>query len=315
MFPMFTWGAETLAVQQEGADRKWATFTAVGKEQRPFVGRREAVLLEHDGRGFLTHMWFGGSFPNFALLRIRVYVDLEAQASIDMELGMGTGFGFEGSNAPWGNKYFGKTGSPSGIFNFYRIPFSSHIRVTAELPNGVPDDQVFWWIVRGLENAPLEVAGRALPPGARLRLYKNEHLHVEPLAEFELCNTRKSGMLFQVAMAAKSERFDFMEAMMRAYLGQTGALQLLSSGLEDYFLGTYYFNRGLYHLPQAGLTHKDEKNATFSAYRFHDEDPIVFRDGFRLTCRCGEQQGDKVFGPTGKPAATTYTTYAWTYEW
>jgi hypothetical protein len=116
-------------------------------------------------------------------------------------------------------------------------------------------------------------------------------------------------------MAAKSSNLEFMEGQMRAYLGSASEPEFLSSGLEDYFLGTYYFNRGLYHLPQAGLTHKDEKENSFSAYRFHEEDPIVFSAGIRLACRCGERRGNKTFGTTGNPQATTYTTYTWTYEW
>ncbi len=291
------------------------TFSHIGKEERIFLEKREAELGEQDGSGFLTHMWFGGSFPHFEQLRIRVYVDRESQASIEMELGMGTGFGFQDPDAPWGTKFFGKTGSPSGIYNFYRIPFSKHIRVTAELPTGVPRDQVFWWILRGTGNEALQVPGMQIPEQARLRLYRNDHLTVEPLGEFDLCKTSRDGVLFQVAMAAKSTNLEFMEAMMRAYIGGASEPQLLSSGLEDYFLGTYYFNRGLYHLPEAGLTHKDEKQSAFSAYRFHDQDPIYFSNGFRLTCRNGEQKGNKVYGPTGKPGTTTYTTYAWTYEW
>ncbi len=87
----------------------------------------------------------------------------------------------------------------------------------------------------------------------------------------------------------------YMEACMRAYIGQAKEPLMLSSGLEDYFLGTYYFNRGRYATPVAGLTHFDPKQNEFSAYRFHEDDPVFFRNGLRLTCRCGEKIGDKVF--------------------
>ena len=51
---------------------------------------------------------------------------------------------------------------------------------------------------------------------------------------------------------------------------------------------------------------------TFSAYRFHDADPVVFKSGLRLTCRCGDQ----VNGITiGNPPETRYTTYVWVYRW
>lgn len=272
-------------------------------------------MAEKSGSGYIDHMWFGGSFPNFKTLRLRVYVDDESSASIDMELGLGVGVGFQDPDAPWGTKFNGITGEPSGIFLNYRIPFTKKIRVTAELPEGVSRDTVFWWIVRGIENLPLEVSGLHLPENARLRLYTKADRMIQPLEEFDLCKLAGAGMIFMVTMAAKSSSFEFMEGQMRAYFGQDREPQFLSSGLEDYFLGTYYFNRGLYHLRQAGLTHRSEEDHSFSAYRFHDLDPIVFSDGLRLACRCGEKRGDKTFGPTGKPQPTTYTTYVWAYEW
>ena len=91
---------------------------------------------------------------------------------------------------------------------------------------------------------------------------------------------------------------------------------LLSSGLEDYFLGTYYFNRGRYANNLAGLTHFDEKARTFSAYRFHEDDPIFFRTGLRLTCRCGETEDGSLQGKLkGDPPETEFSTYAWVYRW
>jgi hypothetical protein len=292
-----------------------STFTQVGKQKKPFLEQPEAVLAERSGTGYLDHMWFGGSFPHFSKLRVRIYVDGETAPSIDMELGLGVGVGFEDSFAPWGSKFSGITGAPSGVFMNYRIPYSKSIRVTAELPAGVPRDTVFWWIVRGIENLPLSISGIQMPARARLRLHKKEDQQVQPLEEFMLCEVAGGGMVFMVTMAAKSTNFEFLEGQVRSYSGKDPAPQFLSSGLEDYFLGTYYFNRGLYHLDQAGLTHKNEEDHSFSAYRFHDLDPIVFSDGIRLTCRCGEKSGDQVFGATGHPQPTTFTTYVWTYEW
>jgi hypothetical protein len=292
-----------------------STFTQVGKQKKPFLEHKEAVLAEKAGSGYLDHMWFGGAFPHFSKLRLRIYVDGEMTPSIDMELGLGVGVGFEDSYAPWGSKFSGITGAPSGVFMNYRVPYSKNIRVTAELPAEVSRETVFWWIVRGIENLPLELSGLKMPAHTKLKLHKKEDQEVQPLDEFTLCRVAGAGMVFMVTMAARSTNFEFMEGQMRAYLGKDEQPQFLSSGLEDYFLGTYYFNRGLYHLPQAGLTHKNEEDHSFSAYRFHDLDPIVYADGIRLTCRCGEKSGDVAFGTTGHPQPTTYTTYVWTYEW
>jgi hypothetical protein len=289
------------------------TFGTAGKELRVLGGGKEAELFRRDGAGSLTHMWFGGDFPQYLRTRIRVYVDGESAASIDMELGLGHGIGFSDAAAPWGVARMGKTGHPSGIYNTFRIPFGKGVRVTAQLAEGVKANPPFWWIIRGGENLPVQIGGVRLPDPARLRLHKREDYHAQPLEEFDLCVVKNAGALYLVTIAAKSEgNLNFLEAQMRAYIDGDKEPLMLSSGLEDYFLGTYYFNRGRYYTPVAGLTHIDQKDYSFAAYRFHDDDPIFFSTSLRLTCRCGEKSGDHVFG---NPKPTTYTTYAWVYEW
>ena len=119
-------------------------------------------------------------------------------------------------------------------------------------------------------------------------------------------------MLYMVTIAAKSSKFCFMESCVRAYMGGAKTPLLLSSGLEDYFLGTYDFNRGRYYTPIAGVTHL-VPNSEFSAYRFHETDPVFFNSGLRLTLRDGEESHGKVFGC--RPQNTVFTTYVWVYEW
>lgn len=295
------------------------TFCSIGKERDVLNDYQESELLRHTGRGCLTHMWFGGDWPGYMETRIRVYVDGEPTASIDMELGLGHGIGFGDAAAPWGCARLGKTGHPSGIYNTYRIPFGSSVRVTAQRPKSSPDGAPFWWIVRGTENLPVSLGGVQLPPQARLRLHKLELFTAQPLEEFALCDLTGAGALYQVTIAARTKQvrgdwkdLSFLEACMRAYLDGASEPTLLSSGLEDYFLGTYYFNRGRYATDVAGLTHLDPQAASFSAYRFHDEDPLFFQQGLRLTCRCGEEIDGRVFHA---PAATVYSTYTWVYQW
>jgi hypothetical protein len=294
-------------------------FCVSGKERSVLNGYREAELLRQAGKGCLTHMWFGGDWPGYERTRIRIYVDGEPTPSIDMELGLGHGVGFGDGEAPWGGTKVGKTGHPSGLYNTYKIPFGTEIRVTAQRSPDSPDGAPFWWILRGTDNLPVRIAGIPLPDHARLRLHKLEGHVAKPFEEFALCDVAGAGVLYQVAMAADGLRdqgdwkdISYLEAIVRAYVnGQSRALQL-SSGLEDYFLGTYYFNRGRYANDLAGLTHLDSKTSTFSAYRFHDNDPVCFQDGLRLTCRCGEEVGGKKLHD---PPETEYTTYTWIYQW
>lgn len=287
------------------------TFGASSKEVFLFKDVKEAELFEHTGKGCLNHMWFGGSWPDYGKITIRVYVDGESAPSIEMELFMGHGIGFQDQAAPWGVRRIGKTGEPSGVYNTYRIPFGKSVKVTAQLAETSPKDQPFWYIIRGVENEPVVFNGVKLPDSARLHLHKLENYTAQPLEEFSICDAEKSGMLYQVTIAAKSSQFTFLESMVRAYIDGAETPVFLSSGLEDYFLGTYYFNRGRYYNEIAGLTHLDKDRFEFSAYRFHEEDPVFFSKGFKLTLRCGEQTELL----TWKAPETTYTTYAWVYEW
>ena len=294
-------------------------FCQIGKEVPVLDGYTEAELLYHQGSGCLTHMWFGGDWPGFEKTRLRVYVDDEATASIDMAMGLGHGYGFGGEAAPWGMERLGKTGHPSGVYNTYRIPFGRSIRVTAQRSEASPDGAPFWWILRGVEGLTASLGGVELPPQARLHLYTQEEFVAHPLEEFALCDVSGAGALYQVTMAGESLRnvgdwkdISYLEAIIRAYLNGAATPLLLSSGLEDYFLGTYYFNRGLYANALAGLTYFDGARNAFSAYRFHDEDPLFFHDGLRLTCRCGEELNGAMLHD---PPPTCFSTYTWVYQW
>ena len=293
---------------------KLKAFGTIGKEQRVLSPGVEAELFRYSGKGCINHMWFGGNFKNYGLTHIRVYVDDEKQASIDMEMMMGHGIGFQDEGAPWGVERIGKTGQPSGIYDTYRIPFGRNVRVTAQRGKDEEGNPPFWWIIRGVENLPVVLGGVRLPESARLKLYKVENHTTKPLEELDIYNGRRSGALYQVTIAGRSSTFGFLESCVRAYLGGSKSPLMLSSGMEDYFLGTYYFNRGKYYTPVAGLTHLVPQKE-FSAYRFHEADPVFFQNGLRLTIRAGEQIDEKVYGPKPGPAETVYTTYAWVYEW
>jgi len=298
-------------------------FGSIGKAQDALDGHVEAELLDHAGKGCLTHMWFGGDWPGYERTRIRVYVDGEIIPSIDMELGLGHGFGFGDDGSPWGTVKMGKTGAPSGIYNTRRIPFGEHIRITGQRHPDGPASSPFWWILRGTEHLSPAVGGVELPAAARLRLHRLDSFTAKPLQEFALCDVDGAGALYQVTIAAQALEkkegwlaMSFLEACMRAYIDKSPTPLMLSSGLEDYFTGTYYFNRGRFANDLAGLTHYDEKSQSFSAYRFHDDDPLFFTKGLRLTCRCGETEHGTRSGPmAGNPPETVYDTYCWVYQW
>jgi hypothetical protein len=290
---------------------------AIGKGEKVLGGDSEAVLFEHQGKGCLSHFWFGGNFAGVENTRIRFYIDGEKKPSIDMDLYLGHGIGFNDNTAPWATKHIGKIGKRNGIYNNYRIPFGTSIRVTAQRSPEAAENPQIWWIIRGIENGRVNLGGVVLPETARLKLHRLENHDAKPLEEFDLSTSTGRGALYQVTIAGDSTNLGYLEACMRAYLGKDPKPLMLSSGLEDYFLGTYYFDTGMFHADIAGLTHFDKKAGRFSAYRFHDEDPIIFQDGLRLTCRCGETEHGDTDSDVAylNPPPTRFTAYTWVYEW
>jgi len=291
-----------------------------GKHQQILGGGKEAVLFEHEGKGCLTHFWFGGNFNGVEDTRIRYYIDGEETASIDMDLYMGHGIGFNDNRAPWSNKHMGKIGARNGFFNNFRIPFGTSVRVTAQRAENADDNQPIWWIIRGVENGRVTLGGEKLPETARLKLIRQENIEVDELAEFDLFDAKGAGAVFKVTIAAEGLEdggITYLEGCIRAYKAGSKEPILISSGLEDYFLGTYYFDTGFFHSDTGGLTHLDQERKTFSAYRFHDEDPIFFSKGLRMTCRNWESiHGGPDEPPAyGKGQRTRYTTYSWVYQW
>ena len=137
------------------------TFGGIGKERPILEAGKEVELFRHAGAGCLTHMWFAMD----SRTRIRVYVDGETAPSIDMAQDLGHGYAHGGPPEPWGVPRLGRGG---GVYNTYRIPFGTEVRVTV-LPTTEVFDSVTkrdaWWIIRGTEGLPVTVGGVRLPAG------------------------------------------------------------------------------------------------------------------------------------------------------
>ena len=274
-------------------------------------------------------------------MRIRIYIDGEEEASLDFLLFLAHGVGFtediEAAYIPWGTRRIAHA-ADGGIYNTYRIPFSKSFRVTATHPTG----GAFFYIIRGVENLAVTVGELTLPSNTRLRLYKQVGVSLKPLEFIILASTSNTaGLLFQVTLAANSTDFNYLEACMRAVIDDSPNVTWLSSGTEDFFLSAYYFNKGVYHLDNSGLTYTNGKGV-MSAYKFFENDPILFSKSLQLLWRCGETINVNSGCPNDWPppppsapshetasysphhskeplapqlATTTVTTYTWIYEY
>ena len=262
-------------------------------------------------------------------MRIRIYIDGEQEASIDFMLFLAHGIGSdektEAKYMPWGTKRIGHN-ADGAIYNTYQIPFDKSFRVTATHPSG----GTFWYIIRGVEGMPVVVGNLELPVhNTRLRLYKNVDIHLTPLQFITLANVNSTaGWLYQVTLFTRSSDFQYLKACMRAKIDGNN-ITWLSSGTDDFFLSGYYFSGGVYHTDNSGLTYKNDPG-TMSAYKFFENDPVLFSKSFELMWRCGDtndvNQGCPSDWPPPKgnwynkhnyssPLDTVVTSYAWVYEY
>jgi len=161
-----------------------------------------------------------------------------------------------------------------------------------------------------------------LPEHAQLKLYKQENVLLKPLEFLTLVDTYNHGALWMVSFVAKSSNLNFLEGCFRMYLQDASRPQLVSSGTEDYFQSAYYFDSGVFHFSEAGLTHFNETAGQVSAYKVHNYDSLFFKQGgFRFVWRNGDVIDDHGFKcadtgtPAGNPQHSNVTVCAWVYEW
>jgi hypothetical protein len=304
----------------------------------------ETVVFQHrltpgesSQYALMNHFWSTCSPAAEATMVVRYYIDGETNASIAFEPPLAVGVGFDDGTAPWGTKWFGigaGKGQGQAWFHNFKIPFRDSVRVTVQSTSS-PVKDGFYIILRGglFKNDPLVIGDVALPTSARLYLQK----FAGPLQPLEVLDVASvpaghSGLLFMSTLAVNNSGvggLNFLEGCFHMYDPPTQPFPgtLLSTGTEDYYDSGWYFNAGEFRMPVSGFTHlkKEEGVTEWSAYRFHEQDPVRFQDGFRFTWRCGDQVSKdagvgKCYTQTGgttvgSPTCDWVQSYAWVYTW
>lgn len=284
------------------------------------------VMPDGDSYGVMTHFWAtaGGGVLDDAIFRY--YIDGEKEASIQFTPPLACGVGFGDPQAPWGTKWMGKGAKDGAWFHNFRIPFQRTIRITAQRPSGTVGG--FYCIVRGAPNLPLQVGGLPIPSTARMVQTRISKTY-QPLDWVNVADIPSGkGVHFMITLSVASGTMNFLEGCLHAYTpyNQSFPGTTLSTGTEDYFDSAWYFNAGEFHFPVSGFTHLNtsDHRVTWSAYRFHEMDPLPFEDGFRLVWRNGDMDdpvsGHKCFTESGgrivgNPTVSDVVAYGWTYVW
>lgn len=294
----------------------------------------ETELFTHnvsaDGKwAYLNHFWAAGSSQVDRAI-FRYYVDGEATPSIEFTPALACGVGFGDQTAPWGTKWVGKGAKTTGWFHNIPIPFYKSIRVTFQLNPLDTQSAEIWSIVRGSEGLPLKLGMLELPldHGVKLELQRKDSQTLAPLEFVDIASVPQGtmGSIFMTFLAINgTSNYNYMEGCFHMYSPPTQAWPglLLSTGMEDFYDSAFYFDGGGFHSPVSGQTHKPG-DGTFSGYRFHEMDPLVFKDGVRMQWRNGDVTDpatglkctlEKGGGVIGSPGPSQLTSYAWVYTW
>ena len=237
-----------------------------------------------DGPGALQHLWVLPT-GSWRFMILRVYWDHEERPSIESPIGDFFGQG-------WGN-YAPITSPPVGVnagngFNCYWVmPFRKHCRITVE-NIGFDSVSLAYHATYVLNEIPADAA----------------YLHAQfrrtnPLPEKEvftiLDDVKGWGHYVGTYMAWGVHNTGWWgEGEIKFYLdGDSKFPTLCGTGTEDYFCGSYNFDRNgqytVFSTPYAGLHQVIKPDGSyrsqqrFGLYRWHLMDPIRFEDNLRVT--------------------------------
>lgn len=292
--------ALALALTSCGADFDCGrSFTHVNKMMAPFDADGKAVIFSAQGSGQIENMYLCGDYDNWhhpGQTVLNVYCDgqlcvsgkLYELACLNMDYVEEKEYEKVFLETP----LFSKFGAHNSINLDFKIPY--YKSCTVELVQAEPgvEDQV-WTTVRANTKADVVCGGKKLPKGVYFKGIRAENQHVKSGDQFTLMESSGNSMVVGVNLFLNSETVCSMEACLRAFNTRTGTVEYLSSGLEDFFLGTYYFDSGKYLGYKCGLTWFDPSDGAvkLSAYRQFPDNPLCFNHPVRITVRNGEQNG------------------------
>lgn len=304
------------------------TFTQVNKHMSPFDSEGKAVIFSAEGEGQIENFYFAGDMGNWhnpGKATLNVYCDGELSLSGKLyELAcMNMDFVEEDY---WDNVYvetplYCKLGRNNSINLNFKIPYYKNCKVELVQADPSVKDEV-WTTVRATDKVCLSYGGRRLPKGAYFRAIRTENKQIESGEFYTLMETDKNSMLIGMNMFMNSETPCTQEACLRAFDKRDDSATFISSGLEDFFLGTYYFDSGQFMRYNIGQTYLQlqDTSAKFCAYRMFTDNPICFDHPVRLTVRNGDndritqdsEPTDDIAYGRGK---CTFGAFCFYYEW
>jgi len=280
------------------------------------------TLAEVAGAGCLTHLWLTTGHTEADYLRklvLRAYWDGERRPSVEAPLGDFFCVG-HGRVRPFQSLPFNVvTGSHMQALNlagmncYFPMPFGDGARLTLEnsgsqeVPNlyfyadyeeyaSLPAD-VLRFHAQWRRSYPTRGSADLSRPEAT-REATNELVNLDGAGNYLILEARGRGHYVGCNLSVDNvnpiRQTDwFGEGDDMIYIDGEERPSIVGTGTEDYFGAAWGFPSGVYGGPYQGVTLAQPADPTktysgkWSAYRFHVEDPVTFRESIRVTIEHG----------------------------
>lgn len=254
------------------------------------IPRGQKVLIgEINGRGYISQLWLtfpGWFYPywnpeqevNQSILKtliLRIYWDGEKEAAVEAPVGDFFGIGLcEIGN--FANEYFGM--SSGGFFCKFLMPFAKGFRIEVENTDKEVDTEIFMnALYQMTDDLPTDC-------GYFHAVFNTARLNgSDPVLIAEKYG-RGHYVGCTLSMQGKDLNYlTFLEAPEHIYIDDDwDSPRIIGTGLEDYFLGGWYFREGNFIGPLHGVPVKDAFNSSVAMYRIHENDAIRFKERFKF---------------------------------
>ncbi len=275
---------------QSATTHQLTTFNLETRSKTIPIPRGQRVTIgEVEGTGYIANLWM--TFPGWfwqhwnesaeisptilKTLILRIYWDGAESPAVEAPAGDFFGVGLcEPAN--FASRYFGL--SSGGFFCKFPMPFRKGFRIELENVDETIDTIVFMNVLYQLNADVPENSGYF---HAQFHTGYNEGPDPTRIALFE---GRGHYVGCTVSMQGKDRGYlSFLEAPEYIYVDDDWETpRIAGTGLEDYFMGGWYFREGEFAGPYHGLPVKDALNASVAMYRAHEEDAIHFAKRFRM---------------------------------
>jgi hypothetical protein len=279
--------------------------TGANADYRTVTPGQTLTVLEADGPGMISHMWFTLNDPEpYHLKRIvlRIYWDGEESPSVETPIGDFFGLG-NGLYYGWQSPVL-SVGNDHSMNSWFPMPYAKHARVTITNEGKQTLQNLYWNIDYRQDSHPL-------PPGtlyfhANYRQAYPTHgwakdwytngdpqinyrRNLDGKDNYEWFDAKGHGQFVGVTMSILQNQDGWWgEGNDMFFIDDATTPSLVGTGAEDYFLGAWGFGApSQFPLHGAPVVGQEVAGSRTSVYRFHLDSPIPFKKSMRASIEHG----------------------------